>query len=633
MENLKEDVLEQADNVIESVQQNPPKMESATEQKSLQQKLREIYIEECEKESEDIQELQSNVKLLDKLVSRESLPCLVVNLFPGQQGYSMMLKDKNGVYSDTIRLHYDQKKLFDYFDAEELPPILIDTLENSEINVFQSGCVIAEIRDYRESSSMEPPSYQSRHILLRPTPQTLAHDVESLAKENQIVTQEDKLLLESQLLLATADPLCLDPSILVACTENKLLYSKHKMDTPAMKQSFKKYSSTLRSEEELFPYLCHPQLSEVDSQSEQESEMDEPPEHKSSLAENIADMWQESSSVLPVTYEIDEEQHITGETLDQFDDAQSSTSLEFEVRDDYACQFEIDDEFQITNLPFMQSFNDPFISGNRQHQLNRPKRQKSLPYSFTYDIHGSETNTGAMVSWSEESMQRNDSYPVQALSSRCTSPTQVSLRGERGQSETTLVQSSELESMFRHVSPSTEYLFTSGRSASGDNFTPEQRSSFLTYPDPIAAYLSPSLMQRSFPKVNQVDTLPTVTISTSIASQKVLTETTASSFITPVLSTGISPQILPDLLKLSFSETPTTLSSIYSSEITLGLFTLNSSKGTPSTSTSNLSPVQNTVSFSKSLVPLSASSYEETLGTCSVKLSWSTLEFSTAKTL
>ncbi|XP_049622819.1 transcription factor SPT20 homolog [Suncus etruscus] len=625
MEYLKEDALEQADN-IESVQQDPPKMESATEEKSLQQKLYELYADECEKESEDTQELKSNVNLLEKLVSGESFPCLVVNLFPGQQGYSMMLKDKNDIYSDTFRLCYDEKKLFDYFDAEQLPPILIDALEKSEINVFQSGCVVAEIRDYRESITMEPPDYQSRHILLRPTMQTLVHDVESIANENKIVTQEDKLLLESQLILATADPLCLDPSVLVACTENKLLYSKQNIDTPAMKYSFQKYSSTLSTEEELFPYLCHPQL------SEQESETDEPFEHKSFLAANIEDLWQESSLIFPVTYEADEEQNITAETLDQFDDAQSSSSLNLEVRDDHVCNFDIDDELHITNLPFMQSFNDPFISGNRQHQLNRPKRHKTLPHSFTYDIHGSETNALAMASWSEELMQRNDSYPVPALCSSFTSPTQDSSGKERGQFETTLVQSSELETMFSPTSPFTEFLLNSGRSASGDNFNPEQ-SSFLTYPDPVASYLSPSPLQRSFAKVNQVDTLPTVTIFTSIASHNVSTETTASSLRSPVFSTGISSQIMPDLPTPSFSETPTTLSTIYSSEITRGLFTISSSKGTPSSSTPNLSSVQNTHSFSKSLVPLTFNSYEETSGTCSVKLSWSTLEFSTAKSL
>lgn len=48
--------------------------------------------------------------------------------------------------------------------------------------------------------------------------------------------QDDKLQLESQLILATAEPLCLDPSISVTCTANRLLYNKQKMNTHSMKR-------------------------------------------------------------------------------------------------------------------------------------------------------------------------------------------------------------------------------------------------------------------------------------------------------------------------------------------------------------------------------------------------------------
>lgn len=42
------------------------------------------------------QNLRRNVNLLEKLVSQESLSCLVVNLYPGNEGYSLMLRGKNG---------------------------------------------------------------------------------------------------------------------------------------------------------------------------------------------------------------------------------------------------------------------------------------------------------------------------------------------------------------------------------------------------------------------------------------------------------------------------------------------------------------------------------------------------------
>lgn len=107
------------------------------------------------------------MNLLEKLVSQESLSCLVVNLYPGNEGYSLMLRGKNGsgnssltpflsslscfshsclicnvclccLDSETIRLPYEERELLEYLDAEELPPILVDLLEKSQV-CMQSG--------------------------------------------------------------------------------------------------------------------------------------------------------------------------------------------------------------------------------------------------------------------------------------------------------------------------------------------------------------------------------------------------------------------------------------------------------------------------------------------------------------
>lgn len=107
------------------------------------------------------------MNLLEKLVSQESVSCLVVNLYPGNEGYSLMLRGKNGsgdtsrseekaslqlyrvalshscvrLYllsgfpdSETIRLPYEEGELLEYLDAEELPPILVDLLEKSQVS-------------------------------------------------------------------------------------------------------------------------------------------------------------------------------------------------------------------------------------------------------------------------------------------------------------------------------------------------------------------------------------------------------------------------------------------------------------------------------------------------------------------
>ena len=42
------------------------------------------------------QKLRRNVNLLEKFVMQETLSCLVVNLYPGNEGYSLMLRGKNG---------------------------------------------------------------------------------------------------------------------------------------------------------------------------------------------------------------------------------------------------------------------------------------------------------------------------------------------------------------------------------------------------------------------------------------------------------------------------------------------------------------------------------------------------------
>ncbi|KAF4025638.1 hypothetical protein G4228_017849, partial [Cervus hanglu yarkandensis] len=125
--------LDRAEYVIESARQRPPKRKYLSSgRKSIFQKLYDLYIEECEKEPEVKQKLRRNVNLLEKLVMQETLSCLVVNLYPGNEGYSLMLRGKNGSDSETIRLPYEEGELLEYLDAEELPPILVDLLEKSQ---------------------------------------------------------------------------------------------------------------------------------------------------------------------------------------------------------------------------------------------------------------------------------------------------------------------------------------------------------------------------------------------------------------------------------------------------------------------------------------------------------------------
>ncbi len=80
-----------------------------------------------------LQELLCTSHLLDKLVQREHLNTLVVNLYPGNDGYSLMLKGRSGQDAETIRLPYDEGELLDYIDHEQLPPLLADLLDKAQV--------------------------------------------------------------------------------------------------------------------------------------------------------------------------------------------------------------------------------------------------------------------------------------------------------------------------------------------------------------------------------------------------------------------------------------------------------------------------------------------------------------------
>uniref|UniRef100_A0A672PBJ9 SPT20 homolog, SAGA complex component n=1 Tax=Sinocyclocheilus grahami TaxID=75366 RepID=A0A672PBJ9_SINGR len=358
--------LDRAEYIVESARQRPVKRRvSSSGRKSLYQKLYELYIEECEKEPE-LKKLRRNVNLLEKLVSQESVSCLVVNLYPGNEGYSLMLRGKNGSDSETIRLRYEETELLEYLDAEELPPILVDLLEKSQVNIFHCGCVIAEVRDYRQSGNAKMPTYQSRHILLRPTMQTLICDVHAMTSDHHKWTQDDKLQLESQLILATAEPLCLDPSISVSCTTNHLLYNKQKMSTRSMKRCFRRHSqAALNRQQEMMSHCpALPQLRLLDYLQRRKERKPAPSiDLKISKAGNCVDMWKQSSCQLTVPSEIDVEKYAVAEKSVKLDDTQPTVWPAQDVRDDYIFECEVGGQPQRTKVTIFQSKGDPLVFG------------------------------------------------------------------------------------------------------------------------------------------------------------------------------------------------------------------------------------------------------------------------------
>ncbi|XP_025219724.1 transcription factor SPT20 homolog isoform X4 [Theropithecus gelada] len=532
MQQALELALDRAEYVIESARQRPPKRKYLSSgRKSVFQKLYDLYIEECEKEPEVKQKLRRNVNLLEKLVMQETLSCLVVNLYPGNEGYSLMLRGKNGSDSETIRLPYEEGELLEYLDAEELPPILVDLLEKSQVNIFHCGCVIAEIRDYRQSSNMKSPGYQSRHILLRPTMQTLICDVHSITSDNHKWTQEDKLLLESQLILATAEPLCLDPSIAVTCTANRLLYNKQKMNTRPMKRCFKRYSrSSLNRQQDLSHCPPPPQLRLLDFlQKRKERKAGQHYDLKISKAGNCVDMWKRSPCNLAIPSEVDVEKYAKVEKSIKSDDSQPTVWPAHDVKDDYVFECETGTQYQKTKLTILQSLGDPLYYGKIQpcKADEESDSQMSPSHSSTDDhsnwfVIGSKTDAERVVNQYQELVQNEAKCPVKMShsSSGSASLSQVSPGKETEQTETVSVQSSVLGKGVKHRPPPIKLPSSSGNSSSGNYFTPQQTSSFLKSPTPPPSSKPSSIPRKSSVDLSQVSMLSPAALSPASSSQR-----------------------------------------------------------------------------------------------------------------
>ncbi|XP_051495005.1 transcription factor SPT20 homolog isoform X12 [Apus apus] len=527
MQQALELALDRAEYIIESARQRPPKRKYLPSgRKSVFQKLYDLYIEECEKEPE-IKKLRRNVNLLEKLVMQETLSCLVVNLYPGNEGYSLMLRGKNGSDSETIRLPYEEGELLEYLDAEELPPILVDLLEKSQVNIFHCGCVIAEIRDYRQSGNMKSPTYQSKHILLRPTMQTLICDVHSITSDNHKWTQEDKLLLESQLILATAEPLCLDPSIAVTCTTNRLLYNKQKMNTRPMKRCFKRYSrSSLNRQQEVAHYSTPPQLRLLDYlQKRKERKGAQQYDLKISKAGNCVDMWKQNPCYLTAPSEVDVEKYAKVEKSIKPDDSQPTVWPAHEIKDDYVFECEVGNQLQKTKLTIFQSLGNPLYYGKIQ-TLKGDEDSDNLVTPSQFLI-GSKTDAERVVNQYQELVQNEAKCPVKMFHNSGGSVNLSHLSpGKEMEPESISgsVQSSVLGKGVKHRPPPIKLPSSSGSSSSGNIFSPQQSSGHLKSPTPPPPPSKPpGLSRKQSMDLNQVSMLSSAAMSPASSSQRTTT--------------------------------------------------------------------------------------------------------------
>lgn len=138
-----------------------------------------------------------------------------------------------------MRWPYEEEDLLECINNEELPLVLVDIFEKKCPNLFYSGCVIIEVRDYRQSFPIY--TCDTYHVLLKPTNQTLLADVNLITSEGEWTNQE-KLALESQLILATAEPLCLEPNPSVGIISVNQQHRRYMLNTPTIRRQAKKFS-------------------------------------------------------------------------------------------------------------------------------------------------------------------------------------------------------------------------------------------------------------------------------------------------------------------------------------------------------------------------------------------------------
>uniref|UniRef100_A0A669CHF3 SPT20 homolog, SAGA complex component n=1 Tax=Oreochromis niloticus TaxID=8128 RepID=A0A669CHF3_ORENI len=522
--------LDRAEYIVESARQRPAKRRiSSGGRKSLYQKLYELYIEECEKEPE-LKNLRRNVNLLEKLVSQESVSCLVVNLYPGNEGYSLMLRGKNGSDSETIRLPYEERELLEYLDAEELPPILVDFV------TFLLKYIKIEVRDYRQSGNTKIPTYQSRHILLRPTMQALVFSVTCPFS----LLQDDKLQLESQLILATAEPLCLDPSISVTCTANRLLYNKQKMNTRSMKRCFKRHSrAALNRQQELSHLPIPPQLRLYDYLQRRKERKPAPViDLKISKIGNCVDMWKQNNCQLTVPKEID----IFLSSYFFF--------LTQEVVDDYTFECEVGGQAQRTKVSIFQSMGDPLVYGKIYCAKESKAEDDSSDLKLIHPpfLIGSKIDADRFLTQYKGVYERDVKCQVKVShNSGNMGQGPPSPSKDEGDGISPLVQTSLLGKGVKHRPPPIKLPSGSGSSSSGNPYSSQTTSGLLKCPTPPPAK-SQSLNRKHSMELGQVGLLSPASLSPMGSNQRttssqVMANPAGLNFIN-VVSSVCSPQAL-----------------------------------------------------------------------------------------
>ncbi|XP_043516773.1 transcription factor SPT20 homolog isoform X2 [Frieseomelitta varia] len=245
------------------------KKEQSHSKHSIQSKLTRLYFEELTKvphatPDSVLNNLENECDLLGRLVQRESLHTLIVNLYAGNKGYSLAVRnsdkgnqyDKNSILAETQLMGYEQGELLSCIDNGQLPAMLAEQLETNHSHLFYDGCIIAEVRDYRKA--FPHTKAEVHHVLLKPTTQSVLSDVSTLTSDGDW-SHEERLMLESHLVAATQGPLCLDPNPIPSLATTRLKQSKSLLTDHQLMRQAKKFSQVTVNRKRKLEQLAQPE--------------------------------------------------------------------------------------------------------------------------------------------------------------------------------------------------------------------------------------------------------------------------------------------------------------------------------------------------------------------------------------
>lgn len=243
------------------------KKEQSYSKHTIQSKLTRLYFEELSKvphatPASVLKNLQNECDLLGRLVQRESLHTLIVNLYASNKGYSLGVRnsdkgshyDKNALLSETQLMGYEQGEFLSCIDNGQLPAMLAEQLESSHSHLFYDGCIIAEVRDYRRHHTKP----DIHHVLLKPTTQSVLSDVSTLTSNGEW-SHEERLMLESHLVAATQGPLCLDPNPIPSLATTRLQQSRALLTDHQLMRQAKKFSQVTVNRKRKLEQLSQPE--------------------------------------------------------------------------------------------------------------------------------------------------------------------------------------------------------------------------------------------------------------------------------------------------------------------------------------------------------------------------------------